>query len=90
MAYGVTYNLMQTKLTLRLDSDLIAMAKRQADGRGRSLSQMVADYFRSLSRPNHIKSRPLTPIVSAMHGILKGTKVRGKDDWYRYLEKKYL
>ncbi|MGH8605739.1 MAG: DUF6364 family protein [Gammaproteobacteria bacterium] len=35
----------QTKLTLRLDKELIEAAKRYAEISGNSLSQLVADYF---------------------------------------------
>ena len=36
---------MQTKLTLRLESELIEQAKEHAKQQGKSLSQIVADYF---------------------------------------------
>ncbi|HZC00332.1 MAG TPA: DUF6364 family protein, partial [Gammaproteobacteria bacterium] len=36
---------MQTKLTLRLDKKLIEAVKRYAEISGKSLSQLVADYF---------------------------------------------
>ena len=36
---------MQTKLTLRLDEELIKFAKVYAKERGKSLSQIVADYL---------------------------------------------
>lgn len=38
----------QTKLTLRLDADLISRAKASAAKQGKSLSQIVADYFAAL------------------------------------------
>jgi predicted HicB family RNase H-like nuclease len=34
-----------TKLTLRLDEDLIAAAKRHAATKGKSVSQLVEDHF---------------------------------------------
>ena len=36
---------MNTKLTLRLDDQLILKAKRYSDRSGKSVSQLVADYF---------------------------------------------
>jgi len=36
---------MNTKLTLRLDEDLIERAQRYSDATGKSLSKLVADYF---------------------------------------------
>ena len=41
---------MKSKLTLRLDGDLKERAKRLADERGISVSQLVEDYFRLLLR----------------------------------------
>jgi hypothetical protein len=40
---------METKLTLRLDEELIAEAKAWARARGISLSQAVAEFFAQLS-----------------------------------------
>jgi Family of unknown function (DUF6364) len=40
---------MQAKLTLQLDHHLISQAKSYAKHHGKSLSQLVAEYFRSLS-----------------------------------------
>lgn len=39
---------MQTKLTLRVDDELIRAAKRYARQNGTSLSQLVENYLRSL------------------------------------------
>jgi len=40
---------MQTKLTLSLDAELVEQAKLYAKEQGKSLSQMVGDYFRLIS-----------------------------------------
>ena len=55
---------MQTKLTLRLDDDLIEKAKSYAKGTGRSVSQMVADYFALLEKDLVDDGDVLTPIVA--------------------------
>lgn len=76
---------MQTKLTLRLDKKLIEMAKRYAEMSGKSLSQLVADYFSLLgSKPTG--QSELTPKVKALKGALKNVS---EDDYRRYLEEKY-
>ena len=36
---------MQTRLTLQMDDKLVALAKAHAKKRGKSVSQLVADYF---------------------------------------------
>ena len=80
---------MQTKLTLRLESGLIELAKRHAEKKGRSLSRMVADYFQSFKTQGTEVGRPLTPLVASMRGILKGAKMDGKKDWHGHWENKY-
>ncbi len=40
---------MNTKLTLSLEKEVIEMAKLYAKGTGRSLSEMVENYFKSLT-----------------------------------------
>ena len=78
---------MQTKLTLRLDDELIEHAKKYAQQKGRSLSQMVADYFRILNTDTiHIKRTP--PITASLRGLLKDTNVEEKD-YRKYLEEKF-
>ncbi|MCA1795424.1 MAG: DUF6364 family protein [Desulfotignum sp.] len=80
---------MNTKLTLRLEENLIKTAKRHAGTLGKSVSQMVADYFSLLENDSMDKKQPLTPIVSSLKGSLRGSGV-DKKDYKRYLEDKYL
>jgi hypothetical protein len=78
---------MQTKLTLRLDEDLIGQAKIYARQKGRSLSQVVADYFRILNTDTiHGKRTP--PITASLRGLLKDTNI-DKKDYRGYLEEKF-
>jgi len=80
---------MQTKLTLRLDDELISRAKSYARKSGKSVSQIVAGYF-SLLDDNPAKDRSeITPIVRSLKGSLKGVKA-GKKDYHKYLEEKHL
>lgn len=78
---------MQTRLTFRLDAQLVKDAKRHARQTGRSLSQMVAEYFSALPSPEAAASE-LTPVVSRLKGSLAGTKVE-MDDHRAYLEGKH-
>ncbi len=66
---------MQTKLTLRLDDKLIKRAKRSAKKRGKSVSQLLADYFFVLEEDVKNKDIELTPIVQSLKGILKNAKI---------------
>ncbi len=93
---------MQTKLTLRLDADLIKSAKAHAKERGKSLSQIVADYFYGLNAlkrskhngtPSRINDDELYPITNSLIGAWKVENVEKEYDYrkeYRhYLEEKY-
>lgn len=80
---------MRTKLTLRLDEDLIQRAKSFAKKRSKSVSQIVADYFASLDKKPNQPRTDLTPIVSSLKGALRGTDV-DVEDYHRHLEEKYL
>jgi len=62
---------MQTKLTLRLDDDLIERAKVYAKGAGSSVSQLVADYFAVLDARLEVEKGLLTPLVRSMKGALR-------------------
>ena len=47
---------MKSRLNLTIDKDLMEQAKRYAEKANASLSQLVEDYFKNLSRPVHKKS----------------------------------
>ncbi|SHE74725.1 hypothetical protein SAMN02745117_00777 [Lampropedia hyalina DSM 16112] len=80
---------MQTKLTLRLEAGLIEQAKAQARQKGKSLSQLVADYFVQLEHPP--AQPPLPPLVTSLKGALKNTqgKLPDEEDYRAYLQAKH-
>ena len=78
---------MQTKLTLRLESELIEQAKAHAKQQGKSLSQIVADYFVTFRKTKE-KSQH-APITSSLIGVLQESKLDQKD-YKKHLEEKYL
>lgn len=80
---------MQTKLTLRLEEELIRRAKRFAKRTGKSVSQIVADYFAVLDEPQRPRDSELTPVVRSLKGALRGADL-DIDEYHRYLEEKYL
>lgn len=64
---------MQTKLTLRLEADLIEAGKAAAREAGKSLSQFVAEYFAALdSQTQAHDPEALSPEVRQLQGIIKG------------------
>ena len=79
---------MQTKLTLRLDDQLVKQAKTYAEKSGKSVSQLVADYFSLLNASSSSKSE-ITPSVRRLKGVLKKSKA-DVQDYQKYLEEKYL
>jgi hypothetical protein len=80
---------MDTKLTLRLEDTLIRRAKQEANRRGKSVSQMVSDYFNSLRVGIPIQSSALPPLTASLVGLLKGRRI-SEDDYKRHLREKHL
>lgn len=81
---------MQTKLTLRLEDDLIIKAKHISVKKGKSLSSLVSDYFAFLiSKEEQNEGFQLTPKVKSLYGSLKDSDISEKD-YKKYLDKKYL
>lgn len=78
---------MQTKLTLRLESELIEAAKAQAHRQGKSLSQVVADYFTIFTKAD--KKQNDAPITQSLRGIMKGSDL-DESDYKKHLEEKHL
>ena len=80
---------MNTKLTLRLEEALIKSAKIHAHSIGKSVSQMVADYFYLLDKKKLKKPIQLSPIVKSLRGSLKKSDM-DESDYKSFLEDKYL
>ena len=78
---------MNTKLTLRLEKSLIDHAKEYAQLHGKSVSQIVSDFFRVI--PPSPEKRKLSPLTRKLYGCLKSTGA-GEDEYRKHLERKYL
>ena len=88
----VTHDLeatMQTKLTLRLEDQLIEQAKSYAAQAGKSVSQVVADYFKLLTTDTATPPSPPAPITQSLRGVLRDSKL-DESDYKKYLEGKHL
>ncbi len=81
---------MQTKLTLRLDEKLVRRAKAYAKREGKSVSQIVADYFSLLKHAGEESQevQPPSPLTQSLRGILRGADV-DEEDYRRHLDEKY-
>jgi len=80
---------MQTKLTLRLEKQLVDLAKEYASSQGKSVSKMVADYFKLLKRIQKPQTDEIAPITQSLKGALGNAKVN-VSDYKKYLEEKHL
>lgn len=79
---------MQTKLTLRLEDQLIEQAKTYAAQAGKSVSQIVAEYFKLLTSQNVKTNSPSAPITHSLRGLLRESTLDEKD-YKKYLEEKH-
>ncbi len=80
---------MNSKLTLRMDDNLIESAKEHSAKTGKSVSRIVADLFEMIKNEKSKNEIMLTPAVRSLKGALKGGSGDEKE-YHRYLEEKYL
>jgi hypothetical protein len=62
---------MNTKLTLSLEKEVIEQAKIYAKGTGRSLSEMVENYFRNLTTNSEFDTESIHPKIKKLIGRIK-------------------
>jgi hypothetical protein len=79
---------MQTKLTLRLEDRLIEQAKSYAAHKGKSVSQVVADYFKLLTTSKMKSVSHSTPVTKSLRGLLRESKIDEKN-YKKFLEEKH-
>jgi len=77
---------MNTKLTLRMDDELVRQAKAEAARRGKSVSQMVGEFVDSLGSARS-DEEDLPPVTASLVGVLKGHDVSQSDYKKHLLEK---
>jgi len=80
---------MNTKLTLKLDDSLIESAKRYSAQNGKSVSQLVADYFTVIKKEKLKETADYSPTVRKLKGLLENTAI-DEVDYHRHIEEKYL
>jgi len=81
---------MATKLTLRLDENIIEKAKNYAKGCGKSVSQIVSEYFAALEKGDSgFNGADVGPITKKLLGIMGKRKI-DEAEYKRHLEEKYL
>jgi hypothetical protein len=79
------------KLTLSVDSDVVARAKRYAASRGTSVSRLVEVYLDAVSRLRIPPDDELPPITRRLRRQLRTLSDTGTDRqaYQAYLERKY-
>ena len=80
---------MDTKLTIKLDYEVITRAKRYAKHRRTSLSRLIESYLDSVTK-NESDDIEITPLVKSLSGVIKLPEdFDYKKDRTDYLIKKY-
>ncbi len=82
---------MNTKLTLTIEQTIIEKAKKYAHGKGRSLSNIVENYLKAITKEDNIESIDLTPIVKSLKSTFKAPEnIDYKKELSKRLTEKYL
>ena len=80
---------MDTKLTLKLDQDIIEKAKEYAKAKKTSLSDLIENYLQKLTNDKK-GGKTITPLVKSLSGVIDLPKdYDDKKDYTDYLSKKY-
>ena len=80
---------MDTKLTLKLNEDIIEKAKEYAKSKKTSLSGLVENYLQKLTNDKKSENT-ITPLVKSLSGIISLPKdYNDKKDYTDYLTNKY-
>ena len=83
---------MNTKLTLTIEQEVIKKAKAYAKGKNRSLSDIIENYLKILTKEEQKeKAKKLNPIVKSLKGSFKmpETDMDYKKELRNRLEEKY-
>jgi hypothetical protein len=82
---------MDAKLTLNIDKDVASRAKVYARKEGRSLSDLVENYLKLLTKNSTFEDSEYTPLVKSLLGCISLPEdFDYKKEISEYLAKKYL
>jgi hypothetical protein len=80
---------MDTKLTLKLDKEIINRAKLYAESKKISLSKLIESYLHLLTKESSTEDN-ISPLVESLSGVIELPKnYDDKDDYTDYLSQKY-
>jgi hypothetical protein len=82
---------MNTKLTLTIEQRIIEKAKKYAKDKRESLSGIIENYLKAITKEESENDINLTPIVKSLKGSFKSPENFGyKKELTKRLTKKYL
>lgn len=82
---------MNTKLTLTIEQAIIDRAKKYANHKGRSLSDIIENYLKAITSDENSSNIELTPIVKSLKGSFKAPEnFDYKTELSKRLTEKYL
>ncbi len=82
---------MNTKLTLTVDQAIIIKAKAYAKEKGRSLSDLIENYLKAITKEQQDTEEDITPIVKSMKGAFKAPEeFEYKKELAKSLMEKYM
>ena len=82
---------MNTKLTLTIEQSIIEKAKKYANDKGRSLSSIIENYLKVITKEETVSDIELTPIVKSLKGSFKAPRnLNYKKELSKRLTEKYL
>jgi hypothetical protein len=82
---------MNTKLTLTIEQNIIEKAKIFAKNTGRSLSDLVENYFKMITKEEIISEIEITPLVKSLKGSFHAsTRLDYKKGLTKALSDKYM
>jgi len=65
---------MNTKLNLTIEHTIIEKAKKYANGKGRSLSSIVENYLKAITKEDNIENTDLTTLATSLKGTFNASK----------------
>ena len=65
---------MNTKLTLTIEQEVIERAKHYAKGKKRSLSDLIENYLKTLTKEDKSDTKKLSPVTQSLKGSFKMPK----------------
>ena len=82
---------MNTKLTLTIEQSVIEKAKRYAKEKDRSLSDIIENYLKTITRETPDEHEEIAPIVKSLKGSFQAPEnFDYKKELTKGLSKKYL